>query len=98
LFLHLAYDRFCDHGIYKPKSSSPGLKVPADETSHFPRSSAWSKNKQKQKQKKSKTRRKSSFPLIQLSKKKKRVAVAFAAYLIWVEKWIRVMMREGTTS
>jgi hypothetical protein len=69
----------CDHGIYtQPKSSSPGLKVPADETSHFPRSSAWSQNKQKQKQKKSKTGRKSSFPLIQLSKKK-RVAVAFAA-------------------
>jgi hypothetical protein len=68
--------------IYKRKSSSPGLKVPADETSHFPRSSAWSQNKpkqnQKQKQKKSKTGRKSSFPLIQLSKKK-RVAVAFAA-------------------
>jgi hypothetical protein len=34
--------------IYKPKSSSPGLKVPADETSHFPRSSAWSQNKPKQ--------------------------------------------------
>jgi hypothetical protein len=66
--------------IYKPKSSSPGLKVPADETSPFPRSSDWSQNKQnqKQKQKKSKTGRKSSFPLIQLSKKK-RVAVAFAA-------------------
>jgi hypothetical protein len=67
--------------IYKPKSSSPGLKGPADETSHFPRSSAWSQNKQeqkqKQKQKKGKTGRKSSFPLIQLSKK--RVAVAFAA-------------------
>jgi hypothetical protein len=42
--------------IYKPKSSSPGLKVPADETSHFPRSSAWSKiktskNKNKNKRK-----------------------------------------------
>jgi hypothetical protein len=48
LFLHIAYDRFAIMAYIQTQILVSRLKVPADETSHFPRSSAWSQKKQEQ--------------------------------------------------